>query len=473
VTTPQDPLAVAPHSGPVAAARASRWLAAGIGVTLLSLLAFAALQYRMPLGWDTYLGNSPEAARDYQQAILRGPVARLETPVFTWLMRICIVSCWLGYGIAIAAGLRDGALRPRAALLAIAGMGLVMALLCPPSLSLDSYLYIAFARNYVAHGIHPYVHSLEQVRALGDPHAGNLGPSGYGPVWTWICVAIFALLGSLDLWWQLAAVKLLAAASLLVAALAGREIARRLSPSRGDLTLIAIGVNPLFVIEGPGNGHFDMLLMALTLAALCLFMRGRYPAAILLLGVSIAVKYITVALVPWLLLEQLAQKRPLARVRVILATAVLALGPLVAAFAPFWRGPATIAGILTHARWGTKKAVEAGQGPLDFLTRLLRQTGMSAASCQAIAPLIARFGPLLAFYGVLTAWVWRHRGEGKWLTAWVAFAGWLVFSSDVYFPWYFCWPFMASLCSWDRIHRAMSAACIGIALFLMLIYTRI
>src|SRR5437660_561897 len=83
--------------------------------------------------------------------------------------------------------------------------------LAPPSLTPDVYLYAGYARIQLLHGINPYIHNFGQLAAAGEPQARFLGPSGYGPVWTLLALAICAPLSAAGLWWQVAALKLLEA----------------------------------------------------------------------------------------------------------------------------------------------------------------------------------------------------------------------------------------------------------------------
>src|SRR5204863_5851009 len=115
----------------------------------------------------------------------------------------------------------------------------------------------------------------------------NLGPSGYGPVWTLISMALWGCLGWASAFWQLFGIKLLAATALLAAALAGRAIAERLEPGRGNLALLAIGLNPLFVLEGPGNGHNDLLMFALFMAGIFLCLRAQVGGRTVSLGAPV------------------------------------------------------------------------------------------------------------------------------------------------------------------------------------------
>jgi hypothetical protein len=305
-------------------------------------------------------------------------------------------------------------------------------------------------------------------------------------VWTLISMALWACVGWASPFWRLFAVKLLAAAALLAAALAGRGIAERLDSGGGNLALLAIGLNPLFLLEGPGNGHNDLLMLALLLIGALLCLRaggerhavqmgarasrphgpsrhagktpalpggGLYYAGILLLGLSVGIKFITLPIIPWLVMRRVSGRGWDGRVGVSMTTAALALGPLIAGFAFFWRGPETLAGLMHHATWGTHPAASAGGG------------GGPAMS------ILSRVGPTLLVYLGLTLWLWLRREEGLALTAWVPLAACLVFSSGAWFPWYFIWPFIVSLARWNRIHVGLSAACGVLAACLTVIYS--
>ena len=191
---------------------------------------------------------------------------------------------------------------------------------------------------WVIHGWSPYERTLRSLGELGDP-AGLMAPVGasttHGPIWIALVCAIVGLLRSLGLWVQVVALKLVAGAAILAAAISGREVARFYDPRRAELALLAIGFNPVFLIEGPGSGHNDVLMVALMLGGIALCQKGRQRVGYLLVGLSIGIKFVSAAIVPWLIWQQVSRQPPRER----LATTALALGlvlaPSVVGYAAF------------------------------------------------------------------------------------------------------------------------------------------
>src|SRR5262249_40518107 len=156
-------------------------------------------------------------------------------------------------------------------------MALVVAVGCPLAFSSDVYSYVADGLLQVRHGLSPYSHSPSELAALGEAHAELMYrdfPTVYGPVWLLVCFAVSGLFGA-SLWLAAMVFKLLAAAALVAAALLGRALAERDHPGSGARVFLAIGLNPLFLLEGPGNGHNDLAMMALFLAGAWLVLQQR------------------------------------------------------------------------------------------------------------------------------------------------------------------------------------------------------
>jgi len=271
-------------------------------------------------------------------------------------------------------------------------------------------------------------------------------PSPYGPLWTWLSSALVWPLAGAGLYAQVLAFKLLATAALIVTARAGAVLADRMAPGRGDLTLAAIGCNPLFLMEGPGNGHNDLVMMALVVTALSAQAAGRARVGAVLAGAAAAVKFIPLLLLPWLVVRAVRAAWPSAR-RAFGAGAVVAglgLLPLVVTYLPLWRGAATLAGLGEHMDWAQAGRVEPSVGSLIGLGAYVVSVGYVA--------LRPGIGPLVSVW-VLSA-----------LTV-------LLTASGVWFPWHFAWPGAVLLTRWDRPHAALSLALLPFAIFVTTLYS--
>jgi hypothetical protein len=269
------------------------------------------------------------------------------------------------------------------------------------------------------------------------------------------------------LWWQVVALKLIAGAATVAAALAGRIVTRTFSPEHGDLTLLAIGMNPLFLIEGPGNGHNDMLMVALMLSGLALYAKGQKLSAYFVLGLSAGVKFVTAGILPWILLDDI-RRRPF---RGALATAALSslifAAPNVLGFVPFWRGMDTFRGISSVYTVQTR-----GNSPALTDAPAEGEAQTTGASPRLFfESLTIKHWALVFTYVVLTIALWRRPSSGGHLSAWSLFAlGLCSLAAPVWFPWYTLWAWSVSLTRWNRPHLALSCACLMMSIYLVVQY---
>jgi hypothetical protein len=334
---------------------------------------------------------------------------------------------------------------------------MAFAIAFPPSLSTDSYAYVGHARLQVLYGRNPYVHQLTELGALGDATASFLKvdvTSVYGPVWTYIAAAIVSMLRRPGLWWQVVAMKLVAAASLIGTVLLGRKIAEHFAPGRGNLAVLALGINPLFLIEGPGNAHSDLLMMALFLAGAWHVLKGRPLWGALALGLSAGIKLLPIAVLPWVILERSAGRGWDGALRRALIIGSLMLLPTIVGFVPFWRGTATFAPFISRLQSSPPDPRKATE---------VRSTGRPAPASRSRSRLASQV-PVLIVYAALTVWLARRRIEGGWLDAWAVLSCCLiVWTMGVIFPWYIIWPWAVLLTRWDRPHTLASAICLVMA----------
>lgn len=437
-------------------------VAAGLALCIAGMLALAALQYAMPPTFAGPLGLNVPSVGHYQRTLLGGLDPVLRDRAFAVAFRILLGSAWLGYAVAVGLGLAVGAPPARLTLALSAAAAFLLAVWCPPSLSTDVYAYDAYARLKVYYDKNPYVTNPSALKAWGDPTALFVGyleiPCVYGPIWMLTSMVGAAAARYASLWWHVALLKLLEAAALLAAALAGRELAERLRPGRGRLAAMAIGLNPLLLLEGPCNGHNDLLMMALMLWAAALHGRGRRAVGDLVLGLAIGIKFVPVAVVPWLALERGRGLRLGGRLREAALVGLLTLAPVALAYVPFWQGRATFTAQGQRAAWGQLDA------SYERAQHWLVARGLDGPRAAFAVRLIAQW-PVLALYAGLTCMVAFGKSAGLWLDAWAFIAlGLFIRSLGVQFPWYLTWPICTSLARWDPPRRALlAAACTGYA----------
>ncbi|HST56956.1 MAG TPA: polyprenol phosphomannose-dependent alpha 1,6 mannosyltransferase MptB [Solirubrobacteraceae bacterium] len=171
----------------------------------------------------------------------------------------------------------------------------------PILFSTDVFSYIAYARMGVEHGINPYLHGPSAI--IHDPVYRYVGQSwkhvqtAYGPLYTLISYPL-APLGVTGALWGMKLMGLAASAGTLALTWRCARI-RGLSPS---FAVLAVGVNPLYILYGFGGAHNDLILMLAMMAAVSLTLAGRdAPAAAAVVG-GMLVKATGAVLLPFMIL---------------------------------------------------------------------------------------------------------------------------------------------------------------------------
>lgn len=214
-----------------------------------------------------------------------------------------------------------------------------------PVTATDLFQYVLRARVRVVHGANPL--TVPANRFPDDPllpfageWADNLSP--YGPAWELLAEGIAwlgasgAVSGALA-YKGVALLAYLACVGLLVWG------------TRGDAhALMLFAWNPLVLLQGPGNGHNDVLMLAWVLLALLLWERKRlWLPAVAALMLAVLTKASAALLVPLLIVAILRDQRTwMRRLGVLAGAGALALGLVVLSYLPFWPPWESIAGIL-------------------------------------------------------------------------------------------------------------------------------
>ena len=428
------------------------WAWVSVAIFVISLLALTALQYRMPEDANSYFGLNHDGVRIFQEQLFGETLYGMDVGTYMLAFRLLLVVVWMSYGAAVFLGLRGSVLKPKTVIALTALVAIALAVFWPASLSNDSFAYIAYARMQVLYGQNPYAVSPTYLETVKDPTAWSIPwkmLSSYGSVWTLLSIGLITLLKNAGLWWQEVAMKLIQAGALIGAALAGRRIAGYLYPGKENLALLAIGLNPLLLIEGPGNGHNDMLMTCLLLMAVACFLARKWLLGGLIFGLSIGVKLITIAALPWVITEYVRSKGERNKAVNGVALVLLAVAPVILCYLPFLSQGSPLGGILQRWAWGSY--VHAGSSAMKTAIRVV---------------------PLLIIYGIVTFRLWRYPRPGQWLTAWIPFSLALIFlTSRIWFPWYFIWPWAVSLTLWDRLHVRVSYAGLVGTLVLSFLYS--
>ncbi|MCB0171249.1 MAG: hypothetical protein KDI02_06625 [Anaerolineae bacterium] len=163
----------------------------------------------------------------------------------------------------------------------------------------DLFRYVLRGRIWAVHGESPMLTPPEAFP--DDPYAAFAGEfgdwvSGYGPLWE-ILVQVPLRLGAVDMVPGSIGLKLIVVISYIIGAIL---LGWAIIPERGtSLTaLMFFAWNPLILIQGPGNGHNDLVFMALMILGIVLWQRKLWWAATLALALSALAKATALLLIP-------------------------------------------------------------------------------------------------------------------------------------------------------------------------------
>ncbi len=249
-----------------------------------------------------------------------------------------------------------------------------------------------------------------------------------------------------------------------MAALAGRRITQILSPGRENLTLLAIGLNPLLLIEGPGSGHNDLLMVSFLLVGAMFYLEKKYLLASLFLGLSVGVKMLTIIVLPWALMDYGRGKSWPKRIAGTAIALLFLLLPLVICYGRLWAGAHTLDSVSQRATLYGSAAAFAQ----DMAVRMWLLHHGAGTLLTILLSALFHHRLVVAAYFVLTIWLWRRPGPARWLLAWAGIAVPLMLVAlGLPFPWYISWFLPVCLLRWDRLHIGLSAACFGLSLVWM------
>lgn len=450
------------YRGPDRAARVC------VVVGLLALLAFAGWQLVMPEGFVSVRGLNLRAVLEWRTRFgFRVPVVSLAA--YTRLFRTWIVLSWAAYAGLVWAMIWGARLGPRWTWRLSVPVVVVVAVAMPAGLSTDVFAYLGYARLAVVHGLNPHLHTQVELARLGDPTAAYLSwpiASPYGPLWTLISMVVVWATPTGSVLGAVIVLKLIAGAAVLVAAAATRAIVRGFAPDRADATFVAVAMNPLLLVEGPGSGHNDVVMVALLMAGFAMLARGRPRWAALAIGAAAAIKLVPLVVLPWLAILAARSARPRwsARVRAFAVMALIGMAPVVATYAPFWSGARTLGGIA--ARWQHADRAD-GRGSDT------PETVSSIVNREVARQLLARTWPALLVYAWAALAVAFGRGNALFRIATVwSFAALaiMLFVAGLWFPWYLAWVWPAILVRFTRAHLALIAFVLPFSMLLMLVY---
>lgn len=221
-----------------------------------------------------------------------------ERPISTVLF-VGIIGFWfLLYGGAIRAAQKEQiTAKHLGRIIAVIALLLVFSY---PAFSYDLFNYIFTAKTVLVYHKNPYEVIPLQFAGL-DPLISIMRwthlPSAYTPLWIAFTLPAY-LLGFgkfLLIVWNL---KMTVALFYLFAVIGVKKVLERVEPSRVVLGTAIFALNPLVIIESLVSAHNDIAMMAIAVWGIVLFIRKQPLASWVVLSLSVAVKLMTITLVP-------------------------------------------------------------------------------------------------------------------------------------------------------------------------------
>jgi hypothetical protein len=344
-----------------------------------------------------------------------------------------------------------------------------------PITSSDVYGYVFQGRIVAGLGENPFAHLFREFAA--DPSFFLVtfpdlpASAGYGPLWIALEAALSWLAGE-HLLVNLLLFKVLAAGLHLACAFLVYATLGRLAPGQRLAGTLFYAWNPVLLYELVGNGHNDVALAALALCGFFLLSRDRGLLAIPCLVAAVLVKPVAALWLPPVGLWLLARTPGgLARLRRAAVIGALALVTAAVAYAPFWAGRQTFAGLVVQSN------IHGNSLP-SLLVHLVRAiwpaagTGTGSAAVQGVKWLtVGLFAPFY-LWQLRLAWDSGRKGHlaGLVVISFDLILFYLVFVGFQFWPWYLTWLMVpaALLRGTDAsLRRALAA---GLGLMAPLLY---
>ena len=318
----------------------------------------------------------------------------------------------------------------------------------PILISTDVFSYIAYARMGVVHGVNPYLHGPQAI--VGDPIYHYVGQdwkkvaTAYGPLYTLLSYPL-AVLGVTGALWGMKLEALVAGAGTLLLTWRCARL-RGLDPK---LALVAVGVNPLWVIYALGGAHNDLIMTLLMMVAVALVLTGeRGSEREAFAGASVVgatlVKATGIVLLPFMLLAR-------RRLAPLFGAAVAALACAIAAYVAFGIHGVDIVSALNR----DAAFVSTDSFPTE-IAHLFGKPGVFPVDHDLL-----KIGLVL----IVVHLMWRTwRGYD-----WVAASGWTLLAIAVTSTWLLAWYILWSLplAAVSRDRRLLVATLVVQALFIV------
>lgn len=169
-----------------------------------------------------------------------------------------------------------------------------------PAFSYDLFNYIFTAKTVLVYHKNPYAVTPLQFAGI-DPLISIMRwthlPSAYTPLWIVLTVPAYVLgFGKfLLIVWNL---KIMVAFFYLLAVIGVKKVLERVEPLHVVLGTALFALNPLVIIESLVSAHNDIVMMAIAVWGILFLIRKKPVASWIVLSLSIAIKLMTITLIP-------------------------------------------------------------------------------------------------------------------------------------------------------------------------------
>jgi hypothetical protein len=419
------------------------WISAAGAWVILGSIGIGALVARLP--------DEPDPRYQFDFAYgLRLPVlvvADHSHGVVILLSFFVFVAVLALLGLKICASLRSSPERDAHVVVwAVIALGLLLSFF-PVLFEGDVYAYIAYGRLYGVYAVNPYALShpftvsgdriLAQCLAFyGNPPPGD----AYGPLWTLLAGAVARAGSHLSLFLQVWLFRAIGVLSIGVTTLGVVRILKSAQVHDVSARAGSFAFHPLVLYEAAAAGHNDLLMLAPLVW--CFAVIDVYPfLAGLLVGASIAIKYIAIIALPFCVMS-IARR---SGVVPALATCLIAIAIPVITFFPFWVGPSTLQPLIYQLS-GYRPS------PAWLVAVFFYVIGKSSTLALGHIPIVAviAFALVLAAVGVLAVSAVRY-GQTRRLDEIFRSTAAVLWASASIHPWYALWltPALAGPRSWS------------------------
>lgn len=272
-----------------------------------------------------------------------------------------------------------------------------------PITAIDLFRYVVIGRVWTIHGESPLItppHEFPDDPYL--PFAGEFEElnSVYGPVWE-IVVQVPLRLGATNMVAGAISLKFVVLLAYLICAILIGWIA---TPEKGSslAALTFFAWNPLILMQGPGNGHNDMVFMVLMVFGIILWQRRVWWAAAFVLTLAVLAKVAALLIIP-LFGVVLLRSESTWQQRILKGSGAILIGTVTASALYLMFGPIseTLSGVLNELTNRRGFAIASG-------VRMILREIIPRQVAEPIPRATGRYIFIL-FYGWILLRLWRNK----------------------------------------------------------------